>query len=252
MHRITGSRFIRLDGVRTPAAMGLAMMLVGAWPTTGLSQDAASTPSEAAPMRYATPDDAPVNTWWLPTPDVLLRDGQRLTIGGLEIRVRSLGSGESPAATVYFIPSMDILVSGDILTPRRVPLLAAGRTAAWLEQVESLRRAYDPDARVLPGHGPATDLGSAADWQENYIKAFRAEVTRATGATSDAAACISAEEGERILATMRREHPTVARVARMPEGVLDALNLEGVDWELTGKTCPGTANPVRERRAGSR
>ena len=187
----------------------------------------------------------------IPTPDVLLRDGQSLTIGGLEIRVRSLGSGESPAATVYFIPSMDILVSGDILTPRRVPLLAAGRTAAWLEQVDALRQAYDPDTRVLPGHGPATDLGSAADWQESYIEAFRAEVTRATGATSDAGACVSAEEGERVLVTMRREHPTDAPVARLPEGVLDALNLEGVNWELTGKTCPGTANPVRERRAGS-
>jgi glyoxylase-like metal-dependent hydrolase (beta-lactamase superfamily II) len=181
----------------------------------------------------------------IPLPDVLLNDGQELTIGGLKIQVRLLGSGESPATTVYFIPSLRILVAGDVVAPRRVPLLAAGQTAAWLKQLVILRSAYDPGTRVLPGHGPATELGSAIDWQEGYIETFRQQVQRATRSDSDAGACLGAAESKRILAEVQSAYPTDAVVARMPPEALDALNLEGVSWELTGKSCPGTQNPIR-------
>jgi len=137
------------------------------------------------------------------------------------------------------------LVAGDILTPRRVPLLAAGRTAAWLKQIEVLRGAYDPSTRVLPGHGPAAVLGSAADWQAQYLTAFRTEVQRATQPDSEGGPCVAAAEGQRVLAVIRRDYPTDERVARMPPEALDSLNLEGVSWELTGRTCPGAANPIR-------
>ena len=143
----------------------------------------------------------------IPRPDVLLRDGQRLTLGGLAIDVKALGTGESPAATVYYVASTHTLVVGDILTPRRVPLLAAGRTADWLKQIEILRQSYDASTRVLPGHGPATVLGSAADWQEQYITAFRTEVERATRVETEAGSCITATEGQRIMAAIGREYP---------------------------------------------
>jgi glyoxylase-like metal-dependent hydrolase (beta-lactamase superfamily II) len=181
----------------------------------------------------------------IPKPDVLLRDGQRLTIGNLEIQVKLLGTGESPGAAAYYVPSMKTLVVGDILTPRRVPLLAAGHTADWLKQIDILRRMYDPSTRVLPGHGPAAVLAAAADWQEQYINAFRAEVERATRRDTDGGPCVTAPEGQRILAAIRRDHATDERVARMPPDALDGLNLEGVSWELTGRACPGAANPVR-------
>jgi hypothetical protein len=31
----------------------------------------------------------------------------------------------------------------------------------------------------------------------------------------------------------------------MPGEVLDNLNVEGVGFELTGRTCPGRQNPIR-------
>lgn len=181
----------------------------------------------------------------IPVPDEVLRDGQRLAIGGLEIQVKLLGSGESPGATVYFIPPIRMLVVGDILTPRRVPLLAAGRTTGWLEQIETLRASYEPSTRILPGHGPSTDLGSAATWQERYINSFRAQVQQATRGDTEGGACVTRAEGQGILRFMHREHPTDGRVARMPSEALDALNVEGVSWELTGRTCPGAKNPIR-------
>ena len=181
----------------------------------------------------------------IPQPDILLHDGQRLMISGVEIEVKSLGTGESPAATVYFVPSMNTLVVGDVMTPGRVPLLAAGHTAAWLKQIENLRRSYRPSTRILPGHGPATLLQRAAGWQEQYIEAFRREVERATRKDTEGGPCVTAEEGRRILADVRRQYPTHERVARMPAEALDALNLEGVGWELTGHACPGAPNPIR-------
>jgi glyoxylase-like metal-dependent hydrolase (beta-lactamase superfamily II) len=325
---------------RSVAALLIALLLAGDWFARALAQVPSAAPQTPEPMRYESPDEAAVNTWWLPTPDggvvvfdalrtisdanaaaqalmttarpvhaillthphpdhitglatlkesfprariystaegvsylsgkgktllrmnveargrtdateqipapdVLLQDGQRLAVGGLNIEVTLLGSGESPAATVYFLPSMRMLVVGDILTPRRVPLLAAGRTAAWLKQIETLRNRFDPSTRILPGHGPMTNLRSAADWQERYIKSFRAQIQQATRAATAGGTCVTRAEGQRILRFMRREYPTDGRVARMPSEALDALNLEGVNWELTGRTCPGTENPIR-------
>jgi glyoxylase-like metal-dependent hydrolase (beta-lactamase superfamily II) len=193
-------------------------------------------------VRSRAPGDA---TDEVPAPDVLLRDRERVVIGGLAIEPHLMGSGESPAATVYHLPAAHLLVVGDILTPGRVPLLAAGRTAAWLAQIAALRRTFPPETRVLPGHGPEIHLWEAAEWQEGYLLAFRDEVRRAVKEASEDGPCVSAAEARRILASVALAYPTQERVARMPPEALDALNVEGVAWELTGRTCPGTQNPIR-------
>lgn len=58
-------------------------------------------------------------------------------------------------------------------------------------------------------------------------------------------ACVSKGEAARIVAEMHGAYPTKERVARMPPETLDALNIEGVSWELSGRTCPGADNPAR-------
>ncbi len=187
-------------------------------------------------------DDA---TAGVPRPDVLVTDGQRVTVGGLEIQARLLGSGESPGTTVYFIPSLQTLVVGDVLTPRRVPFMAAAETAAWLKQIAVLKANYDPGTRVAPGHGPETTLKDAAEWQTGYLTKFRELVTTAVDPGSAGGACVTKAEAASLLIEMRRAFPTVEGVARMPPDDLDALNIKGVSYELSGKTCPGVENPVR-------
>lgn len=181
----------------------------------------------------------------VPRPDALVSDGQSVKVGGLEIQVRQLGTGESEATTVYFIPSLQTLVAGDVLTPRRVPFLAGAQTAAWLRQIPVLTANYDPATRVLPGHGPETTLKEAAEWQTGYITKFRELVATAIAPASAGGACVTPAEAAPLLIEMRRSFPTNESVARMPPDNLDALNIEGVNFELSGKTCPGVENPVR-------
>jgi len=70
-------------------------------------------------------------------------------------------------------------------------------------------------------------------------------MSKAVQAGTEDGACVSAGEATRIFARMRSAYPTMERVARMPAEALDALNVEGVSWELSQRTCPGADNPVR-------
>jgi glyoxylase-like metal-dependent hydrolase (beta-lactamase superfamily II) len=181
----------------------------------------------------------------IPPADVIVADGDSLRIGGIDIRVMMLGDGESPGATVYYLPRYHLAVTGDVVTPHRTPLLAAAKTANWLAQLDRLTRSLPPATTVLPGHGPAVQLGAAAAWQAGYIKRFRAEIEIAIRPESEDGSCVSAPEAQRVLARMRQAYPVVERVARMPSAALDQLNIEGVNFELTGRSCPGTPNPIR-------
>lgn len=193
-------------------------------------------------VKARAPGDA---TSEIPPPDIFVVDGQRVYLGGLEIQVMVLGDGESPGATAYLFPQRNLAVTGDVLTPRRTPLLAAGKTAGWLTQIDRLRTHLRPGTTILPGHGPAGPLAKAAAWQTGYITRFRAEIRAMTDPNSEAGPCVSAAEARQVLAGMRDAFPVEERVARMPTAALDQLNIEGVRFELTGRTCPGAENPVR-------
>jgi len=193
-------------------------------------------------VQARAPGDA---TSEIPAPDIFVADGERLSLGGLMTEVMMLGEGESPGATVYFFPQRNLAVTGDVLTPRRTPLLAAGKTTAWLAQIDRLRGRLRPGTTILPGHGPAARLVNAAAWQTGYITRFRAETRAIARPNSAAGSCVSPAEARQLLAGMHRAFPVEQRVARMPVAVLDQLNIEGVRFELTGRTCPGANDPVR-------
>jgi glyoxylase-like metal-dependent hydrolase (beta-lactamase superfamily II) len=182
----------------------------------------------------------------IPPATHLVRDGEALVAGGTRVEVMLLGNGESPAAVGYFIPDRKLLIGGDVLTPGRVPLLAAGQTGQWLAQIERLVTRYPADTRLLPGHGPETTIRPAARWQRGYINRFRALAQRSASPASDGGACITKREAEVLLATIRREWPAKGVVAKMPPDALDQLNIEGVGHELGAAACEGRRNPIRE------
>jgi len=198
-----------LGRVRTPA------------PTA--QKPAAAIAQTQRPGQFESLSAAPSNSWWFETPD-----------GGLVIfdAQRTLSDARA-------------LVVGDVLTPRRVSFMAAAETAAWLKQIAVLRATYDPGTRVAHGHCPETTLKDAADWQAGYLTKFRELVAAAVDPGSADGACVAKAEAKGILIEMRRTYPTTDSVARMPPDDLEALNIEGVSYELSGKACPGVENPVR-------
>ncbi|HYX76663.1 MAG TPA: MBL fold metallo-hydrolase [Gaiellaceae bacterium] len=93
------------------------------------------------------------------TADTLLRGGETLELGGLELETLSV-PGHSPAHLAYLVDGC--LFSGDLLFAGSV-----GRTdlpgADWEQLVDSIRMLGDrlpPETTIYPGHGPPTTLGA--------------------------------------------------------------------------------------------
>ena len=93
-----------------------------------------------------------------PAPEVALRHGQRLRVGGVELEVRHT-PGHSPGHVCFVAPG--VVLGGDVLFQGSI-----GRTdlpgGDYDTLIASIRRELLPlpDATVVhPGHGPATTIG---------------------------------------------------------------------------------------------
>jgi hydroxyacylglutathione hydrolase len=110
--------------------------------------------------------------WYLPappalaTPDLLLKEGTEIKVGGLSLRTLHT-PGHTEGSCCFHLASERLLFSGDTLFAG-----SCGRTdvlgGSPAKMIQSLRRLYTlpADTRVLPGHGPETVLGQET-WIEN-------------------------------------------------------------------------------------
>ncbi len=93
--------------------------------------------------------------------DCFVRDGQRLTFGGMVFEVTAT-PGHTAGSVCYYMPQVKKLFAGDTLFEGSV-----GRTdlptGSMSQLVRSIREKlfvqYEDDTQVLPGHGGATTLG---------------------------------------------------------------------------------------------
>src|SRR6202035_2880940 len=90
--------------------------------------------------------------------DVLVADGQKLTLGSMEVEVIHT-PGHAPGHVMYHFPAEKVLVGGDLII-----MGAVGRTdlpdADFGTLQKSIRRVMqlDPDTLLLPGHGTTSKL----------------------------------------------------------------------------------------------
>ena len=213
---------------------------------TGIATFKAAFPAAPVIAQAGTAGEMRANTQKLlamegaplpPQPDRIVPDG-RFTIDGLVIEARSLGAGESVAQTVYWLPDAKILFSADLATPRMVPFLKEGRTAAWLGELRALKAAYPADARVYPGHGGFGVVGSMVDAQTTYLTAYRTRIGGAIARSSPGGATVTPAELRTIITSMATDFRTQVGVAGLPLDKLDAWNAAGVAGEL-GAPQPG-------------
>lgn len=93
-----------------------------------------------------------------PAPEALLREGQRISVGGLTFDVWHV-PGHSPGHVIFI--GHDVMIGGDLLFAGSV-----GRTDLPLSNLshmnESLARIceLDPATSVHPGHGPSTTIAA--------------------------------------------------------------------------------------------
>lgn len=95
--------------------------------------------------------------------DVLLTDGQEITVGSVTLRVVHT-PGHSPGSVCYLCQSEGIMLTGDTLFADNI-----GRCDLWGGSYATIRqslkrlRDYDGGLTILPGHGGSNTLSKALD-----------------------------------------------------------------------------------------
>jgi glyoxylase-like metal-dependent hydrolase (beta-lactamase superfamily II) len=108
-----------------------------------------------------------------------------LELEGQRIALIPMLPGESRAATIVHIPSLQAVIAGDVVYSGIHPWLAeadAGRRQSWLRNLETIK-ALSP-AIVVAGHRlpDRKDLPTAVDFTAGYVRDFDAAAAQAKSA----------------------------------------------------------------------
>jgi glyoxylase-like metal-dependent hydrolase (beta-lactamase superfamily II) len=91
-------------------------------------------------------------------PDGFLKDGQKISVGSLEIEVIHT-PGHTPGGVCFWLPQEKVLISGDTLFQGTIGNLSfpTARPALMWESLKKLAK-LPPETRVIPGHGGETTI----------------------------------------------------------------------------------------------
>jgi glyoxylase-like metal-dependent hydrolase (beta-lactamase superfamily II) len=103
----------------------------------------------------------------MPPIERLLNDGAELRLGETVIRLIHT-PGHTPGSASLYIPEAKLLLSGDTLFLQSIGRtdLPGGNLEAELNSIRNKLFRLPEDTAVLPGHGPATTIGS--EKRNNY------------------------------------------------------------------------------------
>jgi cyclase len=108
-------------------------------------------------------------------PDVTFTDGVTLQLGDRSAEVR-FRPGHTGGDCIVRIPDTDVVFGGDLFWNATIPNTIDANTAAWLETLDALLRAY-PSATFVPGHGePGRAL--PVRFFRDYLSTLRQVVAR--------------------------------------------------------------------------
>ena len=102
----------------------------------------------------------------------------RLELGGITLELRHRGGGHTPGDMMVWLPSKNVLFSGDIVYVDRIlSVIPVSNTKAWLtafKVIEDLQPRH-----IVPGHGDVTNLATAVADTGEYLLALRAHMKKA-------------------------------------------------------------------------
>lgn len=164
----------------------------------------------------------------IPLPDRVFKNNETLTIGGVSIRTRELGPGESNGATAYYLPLTGELFAGDVIQYRMHGFYLEGHTLQWIELLKGLRTKFPEAKTIHPGHGASGPADVLIRDQLAYTQYFVGSLSGALKKNGNQP--LNAPEKTRIVAQVREKFPTYGRSAGQPN-VLE-LSVDGLEKEL--------------------
>ena len=103
-------------------------------------------------------------------PDVL--EGDKLLLEGKEIRVIDLPANEVENSVVFYVPSAQALIAGDLIFSKMHAYFAdLNNPSGWIEALQ-LMKTIGPIKTVYPGHGPVGDA-DLIDEAIHYMEVYR-------------------------------------------------------------------------------
>ena len=101
----------------------------------------------------------------VPDPDCWIRDGEALSFGSVSGQALHT-PGHTPGSLSFYFAGQRLLLSGDTLFRGGI-----GRTDLWGGDARAIQSSIrerlftlDSDTRVIPGHGPATQIGREREY----------------------------------------------------------------------------------------
>jgi glyoxylase-like metal-dependent hydrolase (beta-lactamase superfamily II) len=108
--------------------------------------------------------------------DILVGEGGRITIdlGGISVDIRDYGFAQTGGDLFVSVPQANVLWTGNAIVAQKpaLPWLLDGHLVATLNTLQAVYDDFDADTKVVPGHGPVTDIG-AIKWNIDYLAAVR-------------------------------------------------------------------------------
>ena len=114
--------------------------------------------------------------------DILVGTGANLSInlGGVSVDIRDYGFAQTGGDLFISVPKANVLWTGNPIVAQApaVPWLLSGHLIETRDTLQSVYDAFDAETKVVPGHGPVTDI-AAIKWSVDYLTAIETEVSAA-------------------------------------------------------------------------
>ena len=162
----------------------------------------------------------------IPLPNTIVQDGQKLTIGGVDIIAYDFPTNESDTTTTYYLPEQQVMFVGDLVNGKKTPGLFEGNTGNWLNALIEIQERFPDLRRVYPGHTEPDNPNVLIEAQINYIETFRNLLSQALENDE----VVDDEEKRDIANEIEKRYPDYETSLLLPE--LIEINIDGVAEEL--------------------
>jgi len=162
-------------------------------------------------------------------PDHPVKNGESVTIGGLQFTVYELGPGESHADALWILNGpKKVAFIGDTAYNGTHVYLADGHSAAYLKNLAGLKKRLSGATVLYPGHG-APGGTEMIDYTRRYVEAFRKNVAELSGGSGKLA---DAQKGE-----LARRMAVVAPGDRLPQFVMYGADAVAAEEAAAAKSA---------------
>jgi len=104
-------------------------------------------------------------------PTSIIKDGETVTIAGIDFEIHDLGAGEAADNIIAYQRDLNVVFAGDTFYPFAHYYVGEGHIGGVLKHLEFLKANFSEETYVLPGHNDASRI-RAADQQIAYINKF--------------------------------------------------------------------------------